>query len=362
MYDAIDWKQHKATDRYFRHLQTMPRCEQAWLACAEKRGSYTHVQLRRSHAPSLTRSATTHAPRSSRTVRALVAPTGICFLQTLLVALYATFKPVDWPVLPMVSESFFDLTGGALALLLVFRTDAAYQRWDDSRECWGKLIIHGRSLVRRGLDAFTEAEEASKCALARWTVAFGVLLKLHLRADTGPDTLRACLADWLSADELAFLDAARHKPNAALQVLSGIARRAPPKDSEAMEEALSAFSETLGRCERISRVPIPLAYTRHTSRFLIAWLLLLPLGCWTWMGPEALLCAPLVAFLLLGVDQIGVDLENPFSVLPLEVLANKLKWDATDMMEQHATVRSLVDAAAAGRAQPWLEEAQAVSR
>lgn len=65
------------------------------------------------------------------------------------------------------------------------------------------------------------------------------------------------------------------------------------------------------------RPPVPLSYTRHTSRFLMAWLLVLPFYLCTAVGWDALVFAPLSCFLLFGVDQIGVDLENPFAVLPL---------------------------------------------
>ena len=210
-----------------------------------------------------------------------------------------------------------------------------------------QFIFHGRNVVRIGIDAFAaQGQEARACSVIKWTVAFGVLLKLHLREDTKREALERELGAWLSSAEISMLAASRHKPNAALQVISRLARAAPQAERTQLEVCVAAFSETLGRCERISRVPIPLAYTRHTSRFLIAWLLLLPFGCWSSMGWNSLLFAPLVSFLLFGVDQIGVDLENPFSVLPLDVLAHKLKLDATDMVEGHATACMLVDTAA----------------
>jgi len=210
-----------------------------------------------------------------------------------------------------------------------------------------QFIFHGRNVVRISIDAFAASgQEPRACALIKWTVSFGVLLKLHLREDTKREALERELGAWLSMPEISMLSASRHKPNAALQVMSRLARDATPSERAQLEMCLSAFSETLGRCERISRVPIPLSYTRHTSRFLIAWLVLLPFGCWTAMGWDALLFAPLTAFLLFGVDQIGVDLENPFSVLPLDVLANKLKLDAADMVAQSADVGRLAEAAA----------------
>jgi predicted membrane chloride channel (bestrophin family) len=310
-------------------------------------------------------------------VQALLAPTSLCFAQTLALALYASFAPHSWLPLPYVPQEFFDLTGGALALLLVFRTDASYNRWEEARRQWGDYIVHGRNLVRVTLamsdddddddddEEAREQREVLQCGLVRWTVAFGVLLKLHLRADGAASSLHRELRAWLSADELLLLASSRHKPNAALQLLSRLARarHVSAEDSAALRACLDGFSETLGRCERISRVPIPLAYTRHTSRFLIAWLALLPLGCWTTMGWAALLFAPLTAFLLFGVDQIGVDLENPFSMLPLDVLAHKLKLDATDMMLASGRVGELAHVAASCEASlaPHAEAEEAVA-
>jgi predicted membrane chloride channel (bestrophin family) len=35
-----------------------------------------------------------------------------------------------------------------------------------------------------------------------------------------------------------------------------------------MDDNLTFFEDAMGSCERILRTPIPLSYTRHTSRFL----------------------------------------------------------------------------------------------
>jgi hypothetical protein len=58
-----------------------------------------------------------------------------------------------------------------------------------------------------------------------------------------------------------------------------------------------------------------------------------------------------------------VDLENPFSVLPLDVLANKLKLDAADMVAQSADVARLAAAAEGedGLAPAWRENGGAAA-
>jgi hypothetical protein len=46
---------------------------------------------------------------------------------------------------------------------------------------------------------------------------------------------------------------------------------AQPKERTALRP-----QDMQGCCERILRTPIPLSYTRHTSRFMMIWLTLLP--------------------------------------------------------------------------------------
>lgn len=43
----------------------------------------------------------------------------------------------------------FNLTSFALSLLLVFRTNASYGRWDESRKLWGGVVNRTRDLTRQ---------------------------------------------------------------------------------------------------------------------------------------------------------------------------------------------------------------------
>ena len=62
------------------------------------------------------------------------------------------------PYLPVLSlpMTFFSITGSSLGLLLVFRTNAAYARWDDARKQWGSIINQCRSLVRQANTFFVD--------------------------------------------------------------------------------------------------------------------------------------------------------------------------------------------------------------
>lgn len=182
-------------------------------------------------------------PRS-RTVQRLVWPTLFCFGETALLAAYATLRHPGWPALPYIGPELFNLTGPALSLLLVFRTDASFMRWDEARRHWGELIYKSRNLMRQGTSAFPGAGNAElRCALAQWTVAFGVLLKLHLREDTGLATLRKELRGWLDEGQLSCLAGVQHQPSYALAVLTHLVRRAPRDDRPAMDDNLESFEQ-----------------------------------------------------------------------------------------------------------------------
>ena len=82
-----------------------------------------------------------------------------------------------------------------------------------------------------------------------------------------------------------------------------------------------------GACERIFKSPVPLVYTRLLSRFLTIFLILLPLALWGSLGESwnhwATIPATFgVSFFLFGIEEVGIQVEEPFSILPLEAFCN----------------------------------------
>lgn len=110
------------------------------------------------------------------------------------------------------------------------------------------------------------------------------------------------------------------------QVLSELVEAADINDSQRsmMHSNLSAMHDVVGNCERILHTPIPIAYTRHTSRFVMIWMTLLPYALWEKFGWATLLVVPIIGVLLLGINEIGIDVEEPFSLLPLEALVDRI--------------------------------------
>jgi hypothetical protein len=97
--------------------------------------------------------------------------------------------------------------------------------------------------------------------------------------------------------------------------------------------------DALTACDRILSTPIPLSYTRHTSRFLLIWLLLLPFSLWRLCGWSMVPLTALIAFVLFGIEEIGVQVR----VRVLAAARCLLPWAA----RLRLVVRVLVAAAGA---------------
>jgi predicted membrane chloride channel (bestrophin family) len=64
---------------------------------------------------------------------------------------------------------------------------------------------------------------------------------------------------------------------------------------------------------------------RHTARFLFAWLTLLPFALYPTTGWGVVPVCTGIAAVLCGIEEIGVQCEEPFGILPLDVICNRIQ-------------------------------------
>lgn len=243
--------------------------------------------------------------------------------------------------LPMVP---FNLSLSALCLLLVFRTNAAYARWTEGRALVGGIKSSFRDLARQ---VVTWLPTKDREVMIRRLCALIRLVSRFLRRSDGtwdPEAkvvddkaLLADLTQLLGRAEADRLMGAAHPALAGLADLSAIVQEAPIgiMASDRFEQALSAINNAIGTCERILRNPTPLVYTRHTSRFLAAWCLLLPLGLYTELKGSLLLLpiSIVLSAFLLGIEELGVQIEEPFSIIAIESIFESVKVDVINIYQ-----------------------------
>jgi ion channel-forming bestrophin family protein len=95
-------------------------------------------------------------------------------------ALYYFKYPVSQPILGSIIPSI------VLGLLLVFRTNTAYERFWEGRRLWGNLVNDSRNMALQIWVMMNDVEpedRAKRIAVLRLVIAFTVATKLYLRSE-----------------------------------------------------------------------------------------------------------------------------------------------------------------------------------
>lgn len=259
-----------------------------------------------------------------------------------ITALHVYNFPVSLPFLASLIPNI------VLGLLLVFRTNTAYDRYWEGRKCWGKIINSVRNLARQIWIAVEEKEAVDrdeKLAVLRLLVAFAVATRSHLRQEPISHELKQLV----SSHQYDTLKAMNNPP---LQVAFWIGDYLQLQQQHdrlnvhqliSMHQLLDSLVDQLGSCERILKTPIPLAYAIHLKQLLLLYCLSLPFQMvgelvW-WTCPVVIL----ISFTLFGIEEIGIEIENPFgrdpNDLPLEAICDTMLRNIADLTSLKPSIR-----------------------
>lgn len=228
------------------------------------------------------------------------------------VAITTAYLGLHWhwvsiPLLPL------PLLGSAIALIVTIRNNAAYARWWEARTLWGAVLNNSRSFAR-GILALVDQPETVR-DLVRAQIAYALALRCHLlRLPT-----EEVLARYLPPDMLAACRGAANAPAAVQMAISrrlALLRRDSGLDSVGvanLDRTLAALVDAQGGLERIKNTPLPRQYSALPLIFSRAYCFLLPLGMVDDLGLATPFGSALIGFMFLILNEIGSDLEDPFS-------------------------------------------------
>jgi putative membrane protein len=247
------------------------------------------------------------------------------FLDVLLAGAWAGF--VTWLELDVMriavplGPSILSILGIILGLLLVFRTNTAYDRWWEGRRLWGQLLNVSRALSHQ-LDAMLAPDAAHRERYALLLGAFPSALVAHLRRPRGTT--------------------GAHVPNEVVRDLSrllhgDVAAGALPREATiALTPLLVALDDITGACERIRNTPIPFSYSSYVKQFVLLYALVLPFGLVREFGYGSVLASMLVFFATMGLELLAGEVEEPFGTdpndLPIDEIAAKAAADARALL------------------------------
>lgn len=216
------------------------------------------------------------------------------------------------------------LVGVALGLLLVFRTNASYDRYWEGRRLLGSMVNRTRDLARQAAAYLTDP--AARAELRRLIPAFYWLAAQTLRRRSELGAAEPLLDD---AQRAALGGAAMRAPLVTRWISEVLAREAAvgrlsePR-LQLFDGNLTALQDALGGAERILKTPIPFAYAQHIKIFVVLFCFSAPFAMVDVMGWATPFVSGVLALALFGVDEIGVEIEDPFgddpNDLPLDAI------------------------------------------
>lgn len=228
----------------------------------------------------------------------------------------------------------FSLIGFVISMLLVFRTNTAYDRWWEGRKKWGELVNDTRNFSIK-LSTLIEGKE-DRLFLARMIGNFVFASKEHLREGVIWEELD------LTEEELKHLQSKDHVPMMIVQLmfqkLMTLKKAGQITEMEflALDNNLNALMNSLGACERIKNTPIPYSYSLFLKKFIFIYTSTLPLAFVSLFGYYSAIIAVFVFYVIVSMEVLAEEIEDPFGTddndLPTDSLCEKIKLNAYEAL------------------------------
>ena len=259
-----------------------------------------------------------------------VIPNVIAFgLISAVICGVASWIERNWNLQIGLEVAPFEIAGAALGLLLVLRTNAGYDRWWEARRLWGGIVNQSRNLAISAL-AYGPASQPWGERFVGWSAAFAHVARSSLRGEP----ISSHVAALIGQEHVGQLASADHAPSFVALKLACLLRDACEQSSldriafMQIDRERALLVDHIGACERILKTPLPIVYSIKIRRFIALFLLILPFALLHRLSTDWLipLITMLVAYPLLALDQIGIELQNPLcttnlSHLPLDEIS-----------------------------------------
>jgi putative membrane protein len=273
-------------------------------------------------------------------------PTAIALLRRLaVVAVYVGIITVielryDDLRLKDTPSSFLQAMGILLSLLLIFRTNTAYDRFYEGRQAWGTLVNNCRNLAIFYNAVLPVDDKDNRLFFAKTISNFPFALKNSLRDQPGAHELE--VTEEGERRDLTNFD---HKPSGVSNQLwvrsEALYRQGVISESQHinLNRYLGSLIDVCGICERIKSTPIPFSYNLFIKLFIMLYVGVLPFTVIEVYGYLTIPAVLLTSYILVGLEMIGEEIEEPFGFerndLPLNQLSQLIRVNVHDILQMY---------------------------
>lgn len=207
------------------------------------------------------------------------------------------------------------LLGFAISMLLVFRTNTAYDRWWEGRKLWGALVNNSRNLAMKLAVMLPETDKEQRAFFRKIIPAYAYAMHNHLRRE---DTRIALFEEDARHPIFQHIDKDKHVPNQVSLLMYRHIQQLYKEQKLTGDQLiilnaeLQSFTDICGACERIKNTPIPYSYSVFIKKFIFFYIMTLPFGYVFSLGYYVIPVVAFVFYVLASLELIAEEIEEPF--------------------------------------------------
>ena len=231
----------------------------------------------------------------------------------------------------------YSLLGFVISLLLVFRTNTAYDRWWEGRKLWGSLINNSRNLSLKLNAMLSKSDSQNRLFFKTVIPQFALALKNHLRAESTRLELDESLHE-----ELSLIDHDKHVPNQVASLIFNkvnslyASGKITGEQFIILNAELQSFTDISGACERIKNTPIPYSYSAFLKKFIFFYVMTLPWGYVYNLGYYVIPVVGFIFYVLASLELVAEEIEDPFGVdsndLPMDKICENIDKQVKELL------------------------------
>ena len=222
------------------------------------------------------------------------------------------------------------MLGFVISLLLVFRTNTAYDRWWEGRKIWGSLVNNSRNLAIK-LSVILH-EESDRAFFRKLIPSYASILNKHLKDE---ETSKQLFEDII-------IEHHKHRPNQVAKILFHKindlynSKKITGDQLIILNHEIQSLTDICGACERIKNTPIPYSYSAFIKKFIFFYVMTLPFGYVFNLGYYVIPVVVFIFYVLASLELIAEEIEDPFghddNDLPTKKIAENIKRHVEELL------------------------------
>ncbi len=215
------------------------------------------------------------------------------------------------------------LLGFVISMLLVFRTNTAYDRWWEGRKVWGSLINTSRNLFIKFTNLVNDTEKTR--SLNNAVVEFAHALKSHLRRNKKDVILPKTKHLPLEVSNKLYKEICDLHTNKKISETQFLV----------LNNDIQLLMDYTGMCERIRNTPIPFIYSMFIKKFIFFYVMTLPFAFAFNISYAGIPVSIFIFYVLASLETIAEEIEDPFGIdandLSLDIYVNTIEKSKEEM-------------------------------